>query len=763
MNFNKLAAVIRAAVLVLALTAAYYFLGKLGEEFSRYTHNQLVLWPPTGFTLAVLMLWGFRWTPGILLGSLLTNLDLGLPLIWSLALAIIRTGGMVSAAWLVRRFAFGSKAFEQPRSILLFVLLTAAATLLTNCALLGTLCLAGHSLWGKFGLNLISFWMADFTSDLLLTTCLVVWLMQLRHLRLGGFRLESLSLTGIMVILGFVIFCGKGPWPTLDQCEWLFFLPMLWAALRFGYQGSVLSTLLTVGFALWGTAHDQGPFNPLNQPSAIFILQIYLATIGIASLLLVAIQATLIEARQTAENSEKRHRLIFENMPQGIVIHAASGKIVSMNPAAERILGRTTSDLLGKTSMDEVYCAIHPSGQPFSAAEHPAIVTLRTGMVVRDVIMGIINPVDQRQLWLKVDSFPLGNGRDKLLQDVYAMFDDITMNHEMFKQIRQSEQRYRGLAEALPDAVYILDSELVYRYANPTTAKWMGLPPEKIVGRKRSDFFPMAVIEEHQEIIDQVLKSGETQILEWEAPFLTGTRWIETRFLALPAMPGHSDLIMGISRDMTEKNELQQQLTKISEEERKRIGHDLHDGLGQQLSGIAFLAKALEGDLAKVSLPLTGDLKKITQLINESITQSRCLAQLLAPMETSVNNLPAVMKKLANDIHLVFRIETAFTTTLEKTSCKSETGMAFFRIAQEAIHNAIRHGAATRVEMHLWQEAGELCLRISDNGKGFPLVKIESNGLGLAIMKFRAKSAGGKIQVESTIGHGVQVICRLPF
>jgi signal transduction histidine kinase len=221
--------------------------------------------------------------------------------------------------------------------------------------------------------------------------------------------------------------------------------------------------------------------------------------------------------------------------------------------------------------------------------------------------------------------------------------------------------------------------------------------------------------------------------------------------------------VIGISRDLTEQKELQRQILDISADERQRIGYDLHDGLGQHLSGIAFLTKAIEKDLAEAAPVQAAEVSKIIQLLNQAISQTRSLARLLSPVDVEAKGLPAALKNLADETGKIFGIEVFFLSGLDECRFNSRIGMAFYRIAQEAIHNAIHHGAAKRIEILLKQDEGEICLTVHDNGGGSDSLATPSAGMGLRIMQYRASSIEGRIIFKSEIGKGTIITCRVPI
>lgn len=767
MNYQKFTTTGRTTAGILTLAAVYYLFGQLGFQlsyFSHFNHELLAIWPPTGVSLAVLVLWGYRWFPGVFIGSLLLSLEVGLPLGLGIGLAASRAGGVLATAWLVNRFAGGPKVFEQSRSIFLFVLLAGASTLISTSVRMAILVGAGQINWAGLISAQFTFWMADLSSNLLLTPCLIIWVTQPRP-RWGWRRLlEGLGLLGVLSLLGLAIFCEKPSLPELEQSEWLLILPILWAAFRFGRQGAISATLLIFSFALWGTTHRHGPFGFTSQQQSVFSLQLFIGILSIMMLVLVTMLINFKHAEQTIRLNEEHFRQMFENALQGAVTLDNGGKIKSMNLAAQRILGRTQEEFLGRTLADEWHQAIHDDGSPFLAEEHPGMVTLRTGSPMHDVVMGILNQKKNHQHWININTIPIFWGGERQPHAVFVTFDDITLRHALLEQIRSSEDRYRRLAESLPDGVYVLDQQSVFKYVNPTAAQWLGLAPAALIGRKRSEFFPPEVADQHQQIIDRVCEIGQMQIVDWEAPYGTAKRWVETRYVPLGTGKAKPTQVIGISRDLTEQHELQRQILKISAEERQRIGHDLHDSLGQHLAGIAFLTKALENGIAAAAPAYAGEVNKITTHVNDAIKQTRCLAQFLAPVEVLANNLPAALAKMATDAENIFKSRITFSSGLDKTACDAQTSMVFYRIAQEAIHNATQHGAASNIDLQLWQEENNLCLRIRDDGKGFPLPSsVPPDGMGVAIMNYRARSVGGKVTIKSETGKGVEVTCRVPL
>ena len=214
-----------------------------------------------------------------------------------------------------------------------------------------------------------------------------------------------------------------------------------------------------------------------------------------------------------------------------------------------------------------------------------------------------------------------------------------------------------------------------------------------------------------------------------------------------------------VARDITLRKRMEKKLLEISADERRRLGHDLHDGLGQFLLGIALKTKLLADTLAKAESAEAWRAKEVVGLMNTAIAQTRNLAHGLDPIHVEANGLVAALRNLAAQTRELFQVECAFACKQEKLDVNTQTGIAFYRIAQEAIQNAIRHGQARKINLELAADDTQLCLKICDDGKGFTPNPKSFSGMGLHIMQFRISSIGGHLNIESQPGRGARIEC----
>jgi PAS domain S-box-containing protein len=214
--------------------------------------------------------------------------------------------------------------------------------------------------------------------------------------------------------------------------------------------------------------------------------------------------------------------------------------------------------------------------------------------------------------------------------------------------------------------------------------------------------------------------------------------------------------------DLTENKRLENAVLEISGREQRRIGQDLHDGLGQHLTGIAFLSKVQEQRLAEKSLPEAADAGKIVKLVNEAIHKTRELARGLVPVLSGPHGLLSALQEWAEEVEDIFRIECRFE--YDDPVCIEDDSAAnhLFRIAQEAVHNAIRHGKAQTIIIGLRGGEEEGVLTVWDDGLGISLER-SSYGMGLRIMDYRARMIGGSLGVERAGKRGTLVACLFPI
>jgi PAS domain S-box-containing protein len=226
---------------------------------------------------------------------------------------------------------------------------------------------------------------------------------------------------------------------------------------------------------------------------------------------------------------------------------------------------------------------------------------------------------------------------------------------------------------------------------------------------------------------------------------------------------GRAEYIIATGNDVTERKRLERALLDISGREQRRIGQDLHDGLGQHLTGTAFMSKVLQQRLEDRALPEAADASKIVTLVNQAIEKTRELSRGLVPVVSDADGLMVSLQRFAAEVEDLFRVSCRFVCDAPVLLNDVAAATHLFHIAQEAVSNAIKHGRATRIVIALSVHGEMGHLAIEDNGIGMAKVPAGHTGMGLHIMGYRANMIGGSLQMTCERGQpGTSVDCLFP-
>jgi signal transduction histidine kinase len=214
---------------------------------------------------------------------------------------------------------------------------------------------------------------------------------------------------------------------------------------------------------------------------------------------------------------------------------------------------------------------------------------------------------------------------------------------------------------------------------------------------------------------------------------------------------------------IADRQRLEYELLEITEKERRRIGLDLHDDLGQQLSGLALMTKGLELKLAQRRARETPDAARIHNLVQHAMNHARDLARDLATLDLKGDDLPAALEGLAKHAAELFKISCRYKAEGPLPSLESTIASQLYKIAQEAVTNAIKHAKAKSVSISLANGSGAIILTVHNDGLPFPNLKGSSPGMGLRIMNYRASLIGASLEIKGDGPRGTRLICSLPL
>ena len=317
--------------------------------------------------------------------------------------------------------------------------------------------------------------------------------------------------------------------------------------------------------------------------------------------------------------------------------------------------------------------------------------------------------------------------------------------------------RWKSLVTHAPDVILTVDREGTILFVNRVVP---GLTVEQVLGTKVDGYMPPEYGPALHAAIESVFRTGEPESLDLEGvgPDRTSA-WYSTRIG--PVLRENAVVAATIiTSDITERKRLEKEVLEIADFERERIGRDLHDGLGQSLTGTALLSKGLEQQLGAEAPEHAERARQISALIDETIGTTRALANGLFPAALEHAGLHGALEELVSRVERMHRVTCKLRVDEGAAPDDRSRATNLFRIVQEAVNNALRHGKPTRIAILLLQRNSGRTLMIRDDGAGFAVDVAPVKGMGLRSMRYRAGVLGGTIEFHSLPGKGTSVICK---
>ena len=234
-------------------------------------------------------------------------------------------------------------------------------------------------------------------------------------------------------------------------------------------------------------------------------------------------------------------------------------------------------------------------------------------------------------------------------------------------------------------------------------------------------------------------------------------RWLQWNARPMPC----NQRIYASARDVTRQKRLEREIIEIADQEKQRLGRELHDGLCQTLAGITALSATLSRSLAAGAQSVAA--AEITGLLSEAITEAQGLARGLAPGGLKEDGLHGALTALAGNIRRLFHVSCTFKGDRPFHRLRSEVEAHLFRIAQEAVSNAVTHGRAQRIDISLKCADGHGLLSVRDDGVGIPRDMTAQDGIGLHTMTYRSRLIGATLELRRRARHGTVVTCAFPL
>jgi PAS domain S-box-containing protein len=479
------------------------------------------------------------------------------------------------------------------------------------------------------------------------------------------------------------------------------------------------------------------------------------------------------KAEEALTKSEALYRAIVDDQTELICRFLPNGTLTFVNEAYCRYFGKTRAELVGHVfaplissedrSLVSEKIAFLNWKRPTTTYEHRVLD--RNGAVRWQQWTDRAIYDDRKQLIeyqsvgrditaLKKTGAELQKAHDELDRQVRERTCSL---HKAMENLRESEAQTRALLQAIPDVVLKVRSDTTCIDQHSPDQSQFYLDLSHYVGKKLSKFFPANLLNLYRRHMRLAYRTRKMQVFEYEMPIRGCLRKREARMVVQ-----NLDNILVIVRDITERKKMEREIMGIEEREKQRLGRDLHDSLCQQLLGIAMLSSHLK---QKIPFEPKDVLEKlafeIESLLAEAGSQAHALARGLLPVPDEPTGLLSALSELANNISKLFQIQCRFHYDHAIHLKDSSMTTHLYRIAQEAISNAIRHGHARLIQLSLFRRQNVLHFSIQDNGCGMPSETKRHEGMGLSVMEYRARAIGGTFEVHAAPGQGTVVSCTL--
>jgi PAS domain S-box-containing protein len=781
------------ALVSAAIAAVYFLSAKLGLMLAFVHTSATAVWPPTGIAFASVLLLGYRIWPGIFAGAFLANLTTAGTIWTCLGIASGNTLEALVGAFLVNRYARGRHGFERVPDIFRFALLSGfASTTLSATLGVSSLALGGFARWDDFSSIWLTWWLGDAAGALLVAPVIVLWSVGPRPAWSWGFvRNGLLLLAGVGLVSFLVFFGGLTPAPVLAEYPLAFLcIPLvIWAALRSGPALTATMVLLLSVISILGTLRGAGPFVRASQNESLLLLQTFTSLISVMGLSVAAIVAE----RQRVEQRLKRFNEELERLVRM--------RTEELTRSEERLLEAQEIARIGSWEWDieanrvwwskELHRLFGTDPDSFDASYEAYLQRLhpedreRAHAVVQEAYRTKLPFGFDHRVIRPDGSVRILYGQGRVITDESGAPIRMRGTALDITERKRVERRFRGLVEAAPDAIVIVDGQGSIVLVNAQTEKLFGYARGELIGEAVELLMPGRFAARHVQHRTGYYSDLKTRAMG-SGLELMGRRRDGSEFpveISLSPLQTEEGVLVSSSiRDITERRRAEEALRQSRAElERSNAelehfayvaSHDLQEPLRMVASYTQLLARRYRDKLDAPALEF------VEFAVDGAKRMQTLIQDLLAFSRVGTHGAPFVLVDCDDAIAKVLRDlaglieETGGSVTpgpLPKVwADASQLGQLF----QNLIANALKFRSADPpcVSVRADREGDHWVFSVQDNGIGIPAAHAErifvifqrlhtreeypGTGIGLALCKKIVERHGGRIWVESEAGQG---------
>lgn len=501
------------------------------------------------------------------------------------------------------------------------------------------------------------------------------------------------------------------------------------------------------------------------------------------------------EATEALRQSEERFRLLFEDDLTGDYLALPDGTILLCNQAFVEIFGFSSRDMAVGSNLANLY---------FDPLSWPRFIQLlsenktleryeRTSQhsdgTIRHVIETVLGTFNAQGKLLRIKGYVFDDTDAKLaakrMQRRNAEMEEVVSQRT--QALREKHEHLEAIWNSAFDAIITIDGQGVIETINRATERMFGYSHAELIGQNVKMLMPSPFREEHDGYLRHYRDTGQARILDIPRELVARRSDGSTFPIDLSVTQvDHSGYYTGVIRDISERKELQEHVLESAAEEQRRIGMELHDGVGQELTGLSLVA----GTLLKVLTDVPGAktkgqfmyqidensftricdvAKKLDRKLSEANRLVHQLSHGIMPVQVDAEALRSALDELSASIHSPPIVSCHFDCPLPVKVADNSTATHLYRIAQEAVNNALKHSKADKICISLRQNDEQITLEVSDNGVGVgdeaadsrTAISRKGRGMGLRTMRYRAGLIGGTLHVERRQTGGTLVRCEL--
>jgi len=781
---------------VVILIALYFLGGLLGKQASFLSGSIALVWPPTGIALAAILLFGYRFWPGVAVGAVLFSFMNGLPLgFFTFGTALGNTIGAIVCAFLLRRIISFDNALERTRDVAGYIGLACFLGTTVNAAFnVVSLVYAGTVSWADLFPTILEWWVPNALAGLVVAPFLITWATP-SALRWPPRLVVEAVVCGTGLVAGTLI--SFHSWFVYGIQNYpLAYLPfpfLVWGALRFGQRGATTGTLLVSALAIHSLLNGRGPFLATGERDSLMLIGSYIGVLAITNMLLAAAAAERRQAERTMAESEKRLRTVVEDQTDLICRFKPDGTLTFVNGAYCQFHGKSREELLGTNFLQNLpvedlsiplsWFEALPPEQPVVSFDHRVVG--RGGLTV----------------WQQYTVRRLFREGGQTLE-FQAVIQDITHRKQTERALQASERKYRSLVTNIPDIVWTADANRRLVYVSESVEKILGYTAEDLIrgagtlwlDRIHPNDFPKVQLAYQMLFAKEEAFDVEYRIRRSDGQWI----WLQNRAPSTYLRDGVR-CADGLLSEITQRKRVEEELqrTKDAAEAANRaksqflasMSHELRTPLNAIIGFSEILADQTFGDLNDRQLKYSNNIlnsgRHLLQLINDILDLSKVEAGRLELTRSSfsvaraVENAQVIVKTLAGKKGIALDFDVA-TAPPELFADEAKFKQIMYNLLSNAIKFTPDKGRVTVTATRRCHPSGEgapgsksplsgecLEVTVADTGIGIhprdherifaEFEQVDSSygrqqqgtGLGLALTRRLVELHGGRIWVES--------------